>query len=475
MKKTARSTSPRAALFDTLLAFAAMLGLAIPLFSDLKQVRSLDFVATDFKTLYASAAVFAQSRDAYNPENFTAIFNRDHVVLPTTWFGHQPVYPPVTLHLFAPLTRLPMAVAAQVWFGLSLACMLVALLLMLRQARTYALSWPWHLGIVAFVAASPLLAFSLDIGNVSVVAAALAIAAWMIALQQEPGSSGLDQTTQGHKAFAPLFVIPAGNLRSERHDINTQSAINLSAGLALAGALCLKPHLALWVLLGIAIFCQRRGRRIARSASFFALVAILVSTSILVGQHRLVSTFASYKSTLAHEQGSGSMAAGSREILPIAAQITSVHSLLGYTFQPSIRHLLAGCVIVVAGLFLYSLRSQGKTSPLLGISALAALGQIATYHRDHDQIVLMPIALWICVELRQALRSRRCTATAILAILIGTTIIAGWIPWAREPQRFLQNRQASIVSIALVFLMLAGMMATKKGGIDGDLSMPGGQ
>ena len=103
--------------------------------------------------------------------------------------------------------------------------------------------------------------------------------------------------------------------------------------------------------------------------------------------------------------------------------------------------------------------------------ALTGVGMIATYHRAHDELVLMPVALWTCMELRRRITS--VWAWSVLVLLTGT--------WFAIPSKsdLLTLRQAALFSccLACVLAGCAGWSAlqAKKGGTNDPLSVPGGQ
>lgn len=425
---------------DTLLCVAAVLGMGISLVPDLRQARTLDYVATDFKTLYASAVLFAGGQNPYDVREFGDVYRRDGVVLPETTFGRMPVYPPVTLLVLAPLTCLPMGSAAATWFGLSLAAMALGLAMVLREARAWGLGLGWKGGIIGFAAGSPLLGCALNIGNVSVAVAGLAITAWMLALR-------------------PL-----------RSELWMRGCV--LGGFALALAACLKPHVALWVALGIAVAAGQAGRWIAGLAAA-GLGVVGVSSLGVLGRHGILGmALHSLAVMLGRERADGSMSAASRELLPIGAQITGLQSLFGLWVGGWVRPLLvASILLALGGMLLWMARRLRPEDALLFVLAVTGVGMIASYHRAHDELVLMPVALWICLELRRRITSIR--AWSVLVLLGGT--------WFAIPSKsdLLGLRQGALFSCCLACVLVGcavfNALQTKKGGTNDPLSVPGGQ
>jgi hypothetical protein len=429
-----------AAWIDTVLCVAAMLGMGISLVPDLRQAKTLDYVATDFKTLYASTALFAEGKNPYDLGEFADVYRRNGVVTPGKTFGRMPVYPPATLLVLAPLALLPMGSAAAVWFGLSLAAMALALGMVLREARARELGLGWRLGIIGVAAGSPLLGFALNIGNVSVAVAGLAIAASMLALQ-------------------PL-----------RAELWMRGCV--LAGVALALAACLKPHIAVWMGVGIALAAGRAGRWIAGVALAGFVGTGLASLGVVAARGTLETTLHSLVAMLAEERVSGSMSPTSREVLPIGAQITGLQSLFGLWVGGWMRMALVALILLaLGGTLLWAVRRLRQEDALLFVLTMTAVGMIATYHRAHDELVLMPVALWICTELKRRITS--IWGWSVLGLVGGT--------WYAIPSKFELTalRQAALFSCCLACVLVGcvgwSALRAKKGGTNDPLSVPGGQ
>ena len=428
-------------ILDTVLCFLAVLGLGSTLVPDYRHVATISYVATDFKTLYASATLFSQHQDPYSIPGLVTIFRRDSIAEPATWFSRSPVYPPVTLNLIAPLTSLPMPRAAQAWFALSLLAYASALALVLCAARRATLGRLWRMGILALAVANPMLAYALEVGNASVLTSALAVSAWMLLAPCRPEARR-------------QWLLPA---------------------LLLATALLLKPHLAFWVVVGLALLATGSARRAALASTLLAGAATVLSALALAFRGSLASTLHSYSAILAAEQASGSMSAASRELLPLPAQITAAQSLFGLVLSPMARNLLTIALLLALAALLLATRKPG-TDPshsILGVSAVAAFGLIATYHRAHDSLILLPLLVWIANALARAAPSRTLARLAPGTIL--TLLLLLWFP---IPAQAFRLRQAAIVLFAMDVLLASQLFLAfpaKKGGMNGIQSMPGGQ
>ncbi len=428
----------RSDIFDTLLCILAVLGLGCSLIPDFRHVATIDYVATDFKTLYASATLLRQHQDPYSLASLPPIFQRNGVVEPTTWFGRYPVYPPFTLALLAPLTRLSMSAAAQVWFALSLLVYACALAAVLAAARRRGLALPWRIALLVGALIHPYIAYALNVGNASVLCASLAICAWMT-LERVPLGS---------------WVAPAALLTC---------------------AVLLKPHLALWVILALLLFAGSSARTASLAAVAFSSTVSLISAVFLASRGTFQTTYSSYAAILAAEQGSGSMSPASRELLPLPAQFTALQCLTGLFFSPIFNYAFSFCaLLLLAGCLLWAARAT-RTRPLtpdqaaLAVSAVVAFGLLATYHRAHDSILLLPLFLWNITDIVRPgpLRSRIApTAVLLLFVIASIPVHEGLFAF----------RQAALLMVCLTFLLVClTCLQAKKGGMNGTLFMPGGQ
>jgi hypothetical protein len=448
----------------------AVFGLGFTLLSDFQRVNKLDYVATDYKTLYASAALFREGHDPYQPSAVTAIYHRDGVVAPHTSFGHMPVYPPVTLLVLWPLTYLDMGASAMAWWAISMGIVAAGIAMLTAEARRQELSWPYRAGLIAFAVSTPMLGYTLNIGNVSAAAGALCMIALMTAIRESQARAEI---------WNGLWI----------------------AGGCLGLALCVKPHLALWVAAGIALACGAAGRRIAATGAAVCGVLTLISVLVLWARGALATVLGSLVAMLHQERSGGSMSPESREVLPVLGQITGLNSLLGLHFGQPMRGWLVGTGLAICfGALLVAAWQKRWGSPdpawqVLFVSATFAVGMVASYHRAHDAVLLAGLlGLWICGAVRGGLK-RECLArvrwfyagssAALLCILLGQWFtvpgsicirVAGFLdaPWTGD---LLALRQGALAAacLAAILVVLVNITGAKKDGTNGLRSVPGGQ
>ena len=422
------STRQRTVL-DLACSLLAVAGITAAVLADLP-VRTSAFAASDFKTLYASAWCFRHGLDAYSFPNLQAVFSAQRVVPPTSWFGHAPVYPPTTLALLAPLTLLPMVPAAYLATILSALLFALAIAALARYAaQVFGLGLPFRLVLIAICAACPLLAFALSVGNLSPAAAALSILAFT-----HPST----RTEQG-SVWPPSF--------------------------ALALALLLKPHMAVWVLIAMLLLTFGRSRAVALRALPLCLTTGLAAAALL-SREQLPGQYRSFFRVFGFEMApGGSMHLSSREALPVVAQITSLRSLLGFwTPENPLTFALAALTLLgFAGLLLYRiprLRTEAEAS--LAVAAAAALGLLATYHRAHDATLLLLALPYLLYRLKSHPPAWGfwIFAALLLALSLGPQVdrIAQLAQGTRQPHSlpaFLALRQASLASLGLLALLTA--------------------
>lgn len=395
--------------FDTLAPFLALGGLAGSLVSDYLSVRTWDVPGTDFKTLFAAVRLFAQGHDPYSNALLPGVFHADGVIEPASWFGHMPVYPPFTLAILRPLAAFNMATASWIWFVLSAVLMALALGAMLRWSREELnLTLPWRIALLGVSVACPLVAFALEIGNVSTVVAALCMLAFFL----------------------------RGN--------------PILRGVLLAIALLLKPHLAIWLLIAMLASRLRSMQLTAVWATTISALFVALSSAWLAVQGTLASTWQSYRSMLAFES-TASMSARSHEALPIGAQITSIWSLAEYVTQSPI--ILAASLMLLlcyaACIFFFALRyhSPSPASATLLASCCIAFGMIATYHRAHDAqlfLIALPLAF---ASLRGKQPDREKLLNFVSAALLIFFFVGMWFAFPISGE-FWQLRQASVFAIS---------------------------
>ncbi len=388
-------------------------------------VRAWEASASDFKTLFASSWCMARGLDGYRFDNIAKVFTWGGIAEPATWFGHGPVYPPVTLALLTPLTLLPMWVAVYTWVllsGLALAC--AAASLARFAGENFGLGRVWRLVLVAAVVASPLSSFGLELGNVLIMVASLCLLA---------------------------VATPAGARLWPR-------------ALGLAVALILKPHMALWVLL--ALLLVRSGRPLARRALVDSVALAVALYLFAVTRVGWTAGVHGYLATLKAETAGGSMRAGNHELMEAAAQIVSLDSLMGYGVAHAalLRGLGAAVLVALAAALVWvSLRLEGERGRLQGAAAWCSLGFIATYHRAGDGTLLLVMLPWLAVRLKA-----RWWDPWAWAVLVAYGALSAGLdyptmramldrPGVNPYLEFLFYRQGSLAAAAIAGLMVFGV------------------
>jgi hypothetical protein len=405
------------------------------------QFRRSDYAASDFKTLYASIWCFAHGISAYSIPNLKAVFIANGVIQPPRWYGHAPVYPWTTLALGSPVAMLGMVAACYAATILSGALMAAAIFaLMHYAARRFGLGPVWRIAIAGLCAGGPLVAFGMDMGNVSLPASAL--------------------------CFIAFAGRSAGGLR-------TKSVRRWIPAVALAIAFLLKPHVALWVGLGMALLPERAGRAVAAKALALVVGFTAVTAAAMAATGTLTMQTHAYLAMLKEETGSGaSMSAASREALPVVSQITSLDSIIGFwTSSAAVRVGLTFALLLVLALVLWRMarRVHTERGALLAVCAWCALGTLATYHRAHDAVVLLLLTPWLVDRVRRAPRAWHAWAATALYCAISISAdfpsVQRWVSGvsAHSVMAFILLRQAGIADLLL--LTVAGFALAQENGI----------
>ncbi len=407
-------------LIGSLLAIAGVLGSVLSGY----HAREWQASASDFKTLYASAQCFRQHIDPYDFHNIAAVFAAHRVVPPVSWYAHAPVYPPFTLAVLAPLTLIPMVQAIYLWMALSGILLAAAVFLLTRAAeQLFRLALSWRLALIALFAASPLLSFSLEMGNVSAVVAALLIAAVV-----------LSHTSPQFKTLPPVAV---------------------------ALALLLKPHLALWVVLAFLVSRHTQGRRLAVSSATLFLGSVLCIGLWMAAHHQLSPEINSYRAMVHQEISGGSMDPANHELVAVTAQITSLASLLGYWLTGAPLTLFSATLLLTffTVLFYFSLRLEKQENPLLlQVGAWSAFGLIATYHRAHDGLILLILLPWLLSLFRQSWKNPVALSVTFLLFAESGPSLGAYTNFARihglaSIAHFLLYRQSALIAVLLAVIL----------------------
>jgi hypothetical protein len=413
---------------ERLAAALALTALVLPMLPGFN-VPGWQDAGSDFKTVYASGHSFLAGLRAYDFRNLGAVFGANHVVTPSSWYAHAPTYPPFTFATLAPILALPMVTAVWLWLAISTASLILATWAMASMAeRQLGLSRAWRLLLIVAIAASPLTSFGLQIGNVSVVAAALCIIAVMWADVPNPSWCAL----------------------------------------ALTVSLLLKPHIALCLMVGMFLSRNRRDRTIAvRAALFFA--AAVVCFALWATLHLPFGMqLHDYTAMVRSEMATGCLNPRNHELLSVAPQITSFESLLGFYIDwPLLPILNAAILLPLAGLLIYLSRSAAAEDSALRLELLgawSAFGLCATYHRTHDAIILFLLLPWLLARLRRRWSDGVAWGTIGLFVIMSVgpdyPMLAHWMapPAPASGWQFLIYRQAAIATFLLLLLLLAHLL-----------------
>lgn len=432
-------------LADVLIAVLCAGGLTLSTLYD-AHIRQSHFSASDFKTLYASTWSFAHGIDAYKISNLQRVFVDNSVVQPPAWYGHSPVYPWTTLALLAPLALLPMVHAVylmSIVTGVLLAAAIAAL--MRYSAVTFGLGFFWRVLLAGLCISGPLLTFGMDMGNVSVACAALCVLAFVW--------RGVVSTR-----WRPMPWVP---------------------GIALALALILKPHLALWVAIGMALLPERASRAAVARAAVFLAGFTAATAAVMAATGSLGMQTHSYLAMLGAERSAGaSMSAVSRELLPVVSQITSVESIFGFWITNAVaRGALTVAVLAMMAVLLFraTRRVDTEGAALLAVAGWSALGMLATYHRTHDGALLILFFPWAVRRLTQQWTGWIAFALyAAMSVSFPFGTIVDWV--ARLPQNspltFLLSRQAALADMLLVLAIVLSMRMERVGTAVEDVEIP---
>ena len=450
---------------EWLCCLGAMAGLVASLVAQMN-VAKLQGSASDFKTLYASVWCFAKKIDAFRMNNIEQVFRQNHVVTPVQWYGHMPVYPPFTLALLSPLASVGMVPAAYLWIAFSGLMMAVAMWLMLRASDdVFGLSLGWRVVIVVLWGASPLLGFGLEMGNVSVAVSALCIGVlYWFSVRGSNRVAALPRR-DSHWNEATVWGRPAWQI--------------WTGAIALAVALSLKPHLAVWVLLALLASAFGRDGQLERKIVLRALgVCVVLAAAVLLwlsAEHMLGTQMRSYRAIVLSETNDGSMAATNREVLLVAAQITSLQSAAGYWVNNDVLLKIASKLCVV-GLMMYLVAMawrlrRGRTAEqrLLLVGCWCCVGMLATYHRAHDGIVLLLLTPWVVWRLRRNWRDGLVWLLLALYFLMSWGPSTEWIAWCAQTTHMkalcdvLLYRQAPLATLGLMAVLLVLLEESVRG------------
>jgi hypothetical protein len=424
--------------FDILIAAGCLGGLTVSALWDVR-VRAADFGASDFKTLYSSVWCFAHGLSGYTFANIQNVFVANGVVQPEKWFGHAPVYPWTTLALLSPLAAMGMVPAAYVLTILSGALMAVAVAALMRySADNFDMGPVWRVALAILFASEPLVGFAINLGNVSVPATAFCILAFVWRKRDSPWGNG------GWR-WVP--------------------------GAALAAAFVLKPHMALWVGIGMLLLPERAARAVVVRAGVLVAGFTALTAAALAATGTLAMQTHDYLAMLSAEASTGaSMSAKSRLALPVVSEITSLDSILGFWIaNPAVRIALVGAALLGLGWLAvrFTRRVDSERAALLAVGAWCALGLLATYHRTADAMLLLLLLPWAMDWMRRAPWAWHSWAAVVaysaMCVSWDFPVVKSWtdaLP-ANSPMAFLLLRQAGLADCVLLVVLLLALRSER--------------
>jgi hypothetical protein len=232
-------------------------------------------------------------------------------------------------------------------------------------------------------------------------------------------------------------------------------------------ALLLKPHLVVWIVLGLLLLGEPAGRRIVLRAAALAASFCVVVAAWLALAGTLVLQAHSFLGILAVESAGGaSMNASSMQPLPVIVQITALSSLAGFWTRNQTAYTAIGWTLaLLAAVAIYrSTRILGERGKLLAVGSCCALGMVATYHRALDGVLLLILLPWAINRLRWW------QAWLALALYCGTAwgphegALAAWVSGApaHSLRSFVLLRQAAVAASLLLMVLLSALARERR-------------
>jgi energy-converting hydrogenase Eha subunit E len=317
-----------------------------------------------------------------------------------------------------------MTTAVYVLTLISTIAFIAAVVSLLQRSRDRSeLTWGWTAIFVTLCASGPLLSFALGVGNLSVMATAFALLAFA--------------TKHNRRLWLPAS--------------------------SLALAILLKPHLGIWIGIGMLVLRERPRRAIAIRAAGIVAAFTGVLALVLEMKGSLAMQMQGLQSILNLEASPGwSMNVSSREVLPIEAQITSLQSLLGFWSADHLLTLLiAVATLSIAAWWLVraTLRVETEEETTLALGSWVAFGLLVTYHRAHDAIALLLLLPFLLNQLRTSPRDWKGWAIAglYLSMSVGPSIRFISLRLAASSEHsllsFVMLRQAGIADLCLLMTL----------------------
>lgn len=421
--------------FDVLIAAGALGGLTVSILLDF-QVRAADHGAMDFKTLYASVWCFAHRIGAYSFANIQSVYVANGVARPPELFGRAPVYPWTTLAFLSPLVSMGMVPAAYLLTILSGALMAVAVAALMRYAASsFDMGPVRRVALAVLFASAPLVGFGINVGNVSVAASAFCILAFVWRQSDSP-------VLQRRSPWVP--------------------------GAALAAAFLLKPHLALWVGIGMLLLPERAARAVVVRAGALVASFTAVTAAVMAATGTLAMQTRDHLAILSAEASTGaSNSATSRTALPVAAEITSLDSILGFWISnPAVRAVLVCAAILGLGILAVRLtrRVDSERAALLAVGTWCALGMLATYHRAADSMLLLLLLPWALHRVRRWHAWAAVAFFSAICVSWDVVVVKSWVEAfpVNSPVSFLLLRQAGLADCLLLVVLLLALKGEQR-------------
>ena len=325
--------------------------------------RDIPGGTNDLQVVYYATRCLMEHGDPYQLDQLRRIYVEEERKLPpdsierplaVTWY----IYLPPTFLLIAPLVALPWPIASVLWMTLLAGTMVLAAVLMVREARTHA---P---GVALFLACLVLVNCEVGfaLGNSAILVVSLCtIAAWCLIRQQ----------------FVFLAV------------------------LLLATALAIKPHDAglVWLYFLLAGGAHRR-----RALQSFAVTAVLGLAAVVWVAHVAPRWFTEWNANVSVLTARGGISdpGPSAEKGGGAGQVIDLQSAVAVieddpSFYNPITDVICGLMLLIW--IVTALRARGSANAVwFALASAVPLTLLATYHRPYDAKLLL-LAIPACARL----------------------------------------------------------------------------
>lgn len=357
------------------------------------------FNRNDFSDPFAGAWLLRHGQDSYDSASATRV---------SAGVAHAsayvvPVYPPTAYLLLSPLTLLPWRWANLIWALLGMTGVGLSIYALLRITEVSAKDNRYWI-LAAFVCSFWPFHSAVHVGNVAALVSGLC-----------------------------LLAISLGERRRD-----------LAAGLLLALAGCLKPQLALCVLL-FYVFRRRRPLVITASVSGLLLAAVAIAS--------IPASPAAWIPQYLHNLHYWFKAGGLNDFSvanPLRFELVNAQVLLAGWFHSShapnpLAWTLAGLGFGVWGVTI--LRSN-DVNDSLALSSLLGLSLLPVYHRSYDTAILVLAFAWALKSVKGDLKvPARCSMG--LMVVLGLPSVATFV----DPRKAWWSAALSLVPACAVLLL----------------------